>query len=321
MDKINFYFDQMVDETDLDAIQTNAEDADKNLVKDIMGSGIISGLDISPNSPADLTVRYSHGVAYDAYGQRIEVPGDGTKDCSSYVVGVADNERWLTIVAKFARNNYDQRLDGNGNQILYKNDEYFEIAILAGDIALIGSAVKPVPAVGELVMADVRIYYGQTVIDTVDINEARRVVQQNLSAHTGDTSNPHNVTLAQIGAVAQTEFDTHLNDAFESDEVTAKNSVSLGGKKWVTIAEGSVLINSGQTNTSVELRPGTQHNFYMYSVYVESTGVYLLYDRGGSGDNWAHATIVKRFNGNDYLVMNNYAAGNYTFYYKVLVWE
>jgi hypothetical protein len=176
VNKLNFWFDQLAGTSDWALFHTNIEQADKNLAKDIIVLGIISGLDVVPNSPEDLTVMVLHGIAYDAYGQRIDVQGDVNKDCSTYVPATVGNERWLTVVAKFARNNYDPHVDGYGETVFYKSDEYYEITILDGAIAPTGTAVKPSPAVGETILADVLLYYGQTSIIEGDISITRRMV-------------------------------------------------------------------------------------------------------------------------------------------------
>jgi hypothetical protein len=175
LNRLNFYPKQIVTDTDLNTLQANVENADYNLAMDLGLSGVVSGLEVSPNSPNDLKVAYTKGVAYDAYGKRIAASGNGLIDCSSYAVSNSGYERWISIVIEFARNAYDTRAVDSGT-IYYYQDAYFSIGIVAGTIAATGAASKPAVSASQVVLADIKLTYGQTAITADDIDIARRVV-------------------------------------------------------------------------------------------------------------------------------------------------
>lgn len=174
MQRLGFYFDQAVQDDDLILLQDQIEGADQNIAKDWLGAGILSGLEVTPNNPADLTAQILTGIGYDDYGRRVYVPATQIVNLASQVPATAGNERWATVVARFARNNWDQRQDGAGQQIYYRQDESFTIAVLAGAEAAAGAAVKPAAAVGDIILADVKLTQGQTQIQAANIDTNRR---------------------------------------------------------------------------------------------------------------------------------------------------
>jgi hypothetical protein len=230
VNKNNYYFNQMVVKEDLNGMQDHAEAADKNIVRDILGAGIISGLTVSPNNPADLQVKYAIGIAYDSYGNRIEVLNEGLSNCSSYAIQSADNERWLSIVARFARNSYNEQQDGEGITVLYNNDEYFQISVLPGAIASIGNATKPAPAVGDVILADVRLYYGQINIVVNDISTTRTI----------SFRTPQNVMLTHNSAQTLDHPDNSVIDAKIGNRTITDTNVPITDTNSLTILLGNL---------------------------------------------------------------------------------
>lgn len=175
MDKRKFYLDQVVKDEDLNGLQDSIENADFNLAKDLGLSGIVRGLNVIPNVPADLSTSVTNGIAYDAYGKRIEQPGEIVLSAAAHIVADAGNERWLTIVVAFDRNDYEQRQDSQGTPLFYRSDEYYKLSVLPGVEAPVGTATRPAPAVGEIILADVHLQYGQATITLEDIDTSRRM--------------------------------------------------------------------------------------------------------------------------------------------------
>lgn len=182
MNRQNFFFDQAVAGEDFGLLQTNVENADDNIVKELIGSGIVSGLKVDPNSPADMTVIVRAGYGYDQYGRRVCVSADKSVSLSVYAVAAVGNERWLTIVGRFARNEWDPRQDGLGQQVLYRSDESYSIAVLVGVEAPAGTSTKSVPAAEDILLRDVKLSYGQTQIIESNLDSIRRQLLKSLPA-------------------------------------------------------------------------------------------------------------------------------------------
>ncbi|MCL4514161.1 MAG: right-handed parallel beta-helix repeat-containing protein [Firmicutes bacterium] len=179
MNRQQYYFDQDVVEQDLSDLQTNIETADQNIVKDFLSTGILYGLDLISNTPANLTVLVTApapgGIAYTKDGQRIYVPTQQVVDCSAQLPATAGNERWITIVARFIRAYSDPRKDGYGTSVLYKADESFALSSLAGAEAATGAATKPaIPTDGSILLGDIKLPYGTTQITSALIDRSRR---------------------------------------------------------------------------------------------------------------------------------------------------
>jgi hypothetical protein len=239
MNKLKFYTNQIVNKADLNNLQDNIENADRNLAMDIGFGGIVTGLVISPNSPNDLTVKYTKGIAYDAYGKRIEASGDGAIDCSSYAVANSGNERWLALVISYARNAYDARADGS-ETIYYYQDEYFAISIVAGTEATSGSATRPVPTADQVILADIKLTYGLTAITNGYIFTTRRVASSIDDEHTGtnvyDDGGVHGFETAQPGDANDGQMlvwnKTNAKHAYSGNAPTASK---LANARTITI--------------------------------------------------------------------------------------
>ncbi|MEW5725262.1 MAG: hypothetical protein AB1896_19265, partial [Thermodesulfobacteriota bacterium] len=61
MNRQGYYTQQVVTKTHLSTLQNNIEGADWNHQKDLHGAGILTGLSITQNDPADLTVLVAIG--------------------------------------------------------------------------------------------------------------------------------------------------------------------------------------------------------------------------------------------------------------------
>jgi len=173
MNRVLYWFKQIIGQADLNALQDRIEGGDHNIAMDIMGPGIVSGLSCVPNNPQNFSVQILNGIAYDNYGQRINIPGNQTTDCSANQVTTAGQECWISLVATFARNNYNSIQDGNGVTLNYNSDEFYTLSILAGALANTGSATRPVIPVGNVLLGDVHLYAGQTGIGSADIDLSR----------------------------------------------------------------------------------------------------------------------------------------------------
>lgn len=265
MQRLGFYFDQTVQDDDLILLQDQVEGADQNIVKDWLGAGILSGLEVTANNPADLAVKILPGTGYDDYGRRVYVPATQTSDLTAQVPATAGNERWVTVVARFSRNNWDQRYDGAGQQVYYRQDESFTIAVLAAAEAAAGNAVKPAAAVGDIILADVLLAYGQTQIQAANIDSARR--QPMRPSRDLDSE----IKTARGGSAS---LDARL-DAMEARSFQGEST-------FASTAGRTITHNLGHTNYTVNILAIQDTGGDLGDVWVSrSANAFTVYNTGG----------------------------------------
>jgi hypothetical protein len=110
----------------------------------------------------------------DEVRQPHHAPGQVDSEGLPTDVPQSGEERWLSVFLRFARNPWDPRTDGNSQQVMFREDESFQIVVRQAPPAPLGSAQR-VPLVDdELLVCDVHRLPGQTQITTADIDVARR---------------------------------------------------------------------------------------------------------------------------------------------------
>lgn len=175
MDKIDFYFNQLVQETDLDAIQDNAETAIRARNVDIGLVGVCEGLGLTPTAN-DRELTLGSGVAYDVQGRRINITADVTLDLTTSSAGVAlplpnvGEEYYVTISVAFDQDLNTEVTDGAGVQIFKNISDSSEIFIRQNGAAVKGSAGYTVPPSPEVMLGAVLITPGTTTISLVAID-------------------------------------------------------------------------------------------------------------------------------------------------------
>ena len=259
MDRLNFYSGQLVDHNDLNTLESNIENKDKELVQKLVGYGIVEGFNVVSNSPADLTVLVNPGYAVDQYGQTIKLLTQKQINLASCVP--SSNNRYVTLYAKFARKEHETRTNDIGEEFKYRQDEDCEIVIAVGEVG--ANPVKPnIPPEG-ILLADVLLSSGQTQITTTDNTRRQNLI--NMLIHQIDKNNPHQVKLSQLAdytlsadmnangkritglpaassssePVRKQEFDTHINNVSNPHQVkmsqladyTLSADMNANGKK------------------------------------------------------------------------------------------
>lgn len=174
---LDFYFEQLVTEGDMDQLQANLEFADHRIMADQGYEGIVQNFGVVEHNPTpDLTVDIAGpGIAYDQEGQRINMPTSQTLDVSvdsnsnsTAVVG-GGNEKWVSVFVRFTRNESDLRFDGNGVPVFFSQAESFEFVVVQGAEAAAGTAVRPSLLSDGLLIADILLDFGKTQIFDADI--------------------------------------------------------------------------------------------------------------------------------------------------------
>lgn len=144
MHRQNYYYKQNVGEADLDTLQWNIEAGIGRLISDIFQNQVICKRILPEQStPADLIIHIPANSGYtketDILTQIVPIRWDSTLDIDCSVdrnslstIPIAGNKRYISVFAKFERNQYDQRVDGNGQIVYFEQAESYEIEVWSG---------------------------------------------------------------------------------------------------------------------------------------------------------------------------------------------
>ena len=187
-DRKDYYYRQLLSESELDAGFDALEVADRALAADFAQFGITSGLSITQQIVADGTVICALGTAYDKTGKRIHLPSnqnvDLTRDFNgaSTAVAGAGNTKALSIFAFFDRSLTDPRVDGNSITVYFNRAETFALRVKQSTEAVSPTRVSLDSEA--ILLADVRRTFGQTTFASSDIFVDRRETLVTLTAGT-----------------------------------------------------------------------------------------------------------------------------------------
>ena len=200
----------------LDDIESSANER----IRDHHPYGVITGLEVVQNSPANMTVKVNAGTADDQNGARIEVPSQQSVDPltdyqdNAIALPTLGNEKYVSVFLKFKRLNQDAAQDDNSVAYYQSELESFEIRVRAGSEAPSGTATPPALRGSEILLADILLTPGMTTITTSDIELLdRRQDAWNLA--------PTNALPKQIrvgnAKAAVTQLLSWLNDLLDGD--------------------------------------------------------------------------------------------------------
>ncbi len=182
MDRVRWFFDQLVQDGEMNLAFDQVEQADRNLASDLGLLGIISGAVAVPHQPLpDLSIDLTApGRAYDRAGRRVYLPAQVTVNLAVDSTGVPTEvvvpgqERWLSVFLRFIRVEHDPRTDGNSQQVNFRQDEGAEVVVRQGAEGPAGGAGRPPLDPTAVLICDVRRTPGQTQIVAGDIETTRR---------------------------------------------------------------------------------------------------------------------------------------------------
>jgi len=187
MKRLDFYFEQLVGESDMDQLQANAEESMNRIMTDQAYFGVTTGYSVVQHSPVpNLTVDVGGpGIAYDQLGRRVAMASSVTLNMSTdsngspTTVVTGGNEKWVSVFVQFTRVNSDQRFDGNGLPVLYVSDEGYQFIVTQGAEALSGTATRPALNTDAVLIADVKLSFGTTQILNSIIESADTITKPN----------------------------------------------------------------------------------------------------------------------------------------------
>jgi len=303
MDRLNFYYKQLVAESDLDDAFDKAEAADRNIVKDNALWGVNSGGAVTKQGAPDLTVAIAAFVGYSKGGERLYTAGSTTVDVSqdvssvSTAVATVGHSRWISIFAIPGRDYTDARTDGNGDPVYYDAAEAVTFRVVMG--ASGASPTRPAVIADGILIADISRAYGQTTIVNANIYTDRRetLIFDNQNTHTlaaGSIQDAFSQILVWWNDHITGADDRHTADVVEygggsawadgttnaaADVETTLDSIFSGLSSTTT---GS----SGAKKIGAELVTGTPLALLAGTVQSQISGLV-------SGVNSLHALVVK----------------------------
>lgn len=181
---------------ELNSWQDKIENADKQVISDLLGSGFNIGVStpatVAQSALPNLTVAVSALLGRDQFGNRLSNVRDAfqngasigvapntvdlttDENAASTAVGTPGNEKIVSIFVEFERSNSDSRTDGNSDSLFFDNKESVKFNIVQSAEAALGAAVPPVLRSDQLLLADVTLIFGQSQIFNADIDQTRR---------------------------------------------------------------------------------------------------------------------------------------------------
>lgn len=181
MDRTDFYFRQLVTESEmdltLDQVQDRIEAADSQGEHGF--DGMVDGGGVTESSPPALTVDVDGpAIGYLPDGKRVSWPLPETIDVSQdklgapTAVGTPGNSKILSVFVEFDEDLQDLRIDGNSLPVYWKRLADHNIYVLQS-----AESVTPTPVSLQsdaLLLCDVSLAYGQTTIVNANIDLSRR---------------------------------------------------------------------------------------------------------------------------------------------------
>lgn len=270
----------------MDEAFDNAENADRNLVKDHGWVGVVDGLEVVEDGTPDLTVTINAGVAYDQDGQRCSVAAPAMLDLSvdssavSTTVANPGNAKWLSVFIEFDRALSDPRVDGNGSPLQYKRGESYQLIVEQG-----AEVAEGLPAV-----------YTSNNVETFALTDGMTLVvsvngrsPQTATFNTGDFASIGAATAAEVAAVIQADIDgvTAADDGGGAVEITTTHT---GPGASVVVIGGSAAFQfdfptAAAVGSGGPAKPALKANAILLADVLlrnSTTAIYNFPDQGGS---------------------------------------
>jgi hypothetical protein len=305
MDRLNWFFQELVGQADLNTWEDNQENADHNVVADILGFGFLtSGTNpatVVQNTVPDLNVKVNELLGYDQAGRRLSSARSGFEGgvnkgvapqlidvsvdevaASTAVAGVG-NEKTISIFVKFTRNPSTPRTDGNNATVYFNQDESVSFQVVQSAEAPVGTSVPPPLRNDQLLLCDIVRAQGQTTIVNANISQSRRQAFELLlphgSSHISTGSDPIPAATTTVGGLLGAGDKTLIN-AGNSGAVATTIAVASNGaalpQATINVASTTGFASSG--TAQIVTSAGIQ-----YVAYTGLTGTSFTGCTGGSG--------------------------------------
>ena len=254
VNRVTFWFDQLVNEASLNKLSTNAETAERALYADNLPAGVSTGMSVAAQSSPNMTVNVTAGTARSATGERISIPSTQIvnialdSDGVTTTVAGGSSSKIVSVFVEFARNNQTPYVDGNSVSGYEDNLESFAIKVIQGAESS-GTPTPPALTSGRILLADITLVHGQTTVTNSDIDLTDR--RQDAFVVTGTTvDNPHQLR-AGTSLKALADLLSLVNGHFKgsADKHDAEDINYAGSGTWY----GSITGLAGSSNVETAL--------------------------------------------------------------------
>ncbi len=144
--------------------------AAKNIGKDILGYGVISGGAVAQTDPVSMSVNVAAMLGYSALGDHLRTIASVEVDCSEDYAGASTiplaGNLWISIFAFPDWTDGDERPDGIGNMAYHTRTEAVEFQVRKGT----ATAVPANPGSGAIRICSIRLSSSTTSITTSMVN-------------------------------------------------------------------------------------------------------------------------------------------------------
>lgn len=181
MNKKKWYLQQKVQPSELSDFQDDIDAAIRQIAADFFAQGwseqpLLVENDPSANFTVDLKPQPGLAIlGRDLNGQRIYIPAKQDVDLAALGVTLptAGQEKYVSVIVEFSRDESDPREDGNGDPLMYEQSESFTISVVQGTAAAAGTALRPNVPTGKLLCGDILLDSTSTVIVNAMIDQIR----------------------------------------------------------------------------------------------------------------------------------------------------
>lgn len=285
MKRFDYFFRQKVTEDEMDEAFEGAEQADRDIVKDLFPQGVASGLGVTQASPtANLTVQVAAGTAYDDAGQRIRVPSVQALNLAvdsngaSTSVGSGGNAKVVSVFAQFTRALSDPRVDGNSATVYWERGESFAFVVRQGTEATAGSETPVALEAGKILLCDVQRTFGQTQILDANINPTA-YTNRRQDAYVGASG----IVAYRYGLIKDVVeyLRTQMNDAIISPTAIGTNQNNYNPTSFSTCNVVRQSLTTGCALTGLAARSAGQR-VRIYNISTSANTLTLNHEDGAS---------------------------------------
>jgi len=191
MDRLDFFFRQLVTEGDMDLAFDQVQDRIESAIGDEQKgfSGIVKNGEVTESGPPALTVDVSgDALLFTPEGKQVSWPDPQIVDVSQDNLGASTevltpgNSRIISVFAEFAEDLQQPETDGNSVTVFFRRNASFSLFVVqsAEDVAPTAPPLRP----DAILLVDITRAFGQSTITNGNLDVSRR---QDFFRSTGNT--------------------------------------------------------------------------------------------------------------------------------------
>lgn len=173
MNILNFYKGRILQKDDFLALQNNIQDFFGSMIKEVLGIGIATGLNVGVNSPTDGKITVSLGTSYSASGNRIRLSAPVEIDLATVLSGQDDGTYYVSLFSKALYQESQQNTDFDGNIVNFIKTETGEIISLFNTVDFPVPVLEDEPYTNNLVDLTVSLVSGVAEVTAVSFSRRK----------------------------------------------------------------------------------------------------------------------------------------------------